>query len=78
MSTTGLRRAENQEITYRDYYHWWPAEKGKPAFRPGAFEADGSGWRYDKTTDSYYLHYFNYKQPDLNWENQSFVKKSIL
>jgi glycosidase len=24
------------------------------------------------------LHYFNYKQPDLNWENQSFVKKSIL
>ncbi|MGL5112012.1 MAG: glycoside hydrolase family 13 protein [Flavobacterium sp.] len=54
---------------YRDYYHWWPAEKGKPAFRPGAFEADGSGWRYDKTTDSYYLHYFNFKQPDLNWEN---------
>jgi oligo-1,6-glucosidase len=22
-----------------------------------SFEADGSGWRYDKTTDSYYLHY---------------------
>lgn len=54
---------------YRDYYHWWPAEKGKPAFRPGAFEADGSGWRYDKLTDSYYLHYFSFKQPDLNWEN---------
>lgn len=54
---------------YRNYYHWWPAEKGKPAFRPGAFEADGSGWRYDKTTNSYYLHYFSYKQPDLNWEN---------
>ena len=31
---------------YRDYYHWWPAEKkGKPAFRPGAFKADGSGWK---------------------------------
>lgn len=54
---------------YRDYYHWWPAEKGKPAFRPGAFEADGSGWRYDSLTNAYYLHYFNYKQPDLNWEN---------
>jgi oligo-1,6-glucosidase len=54
---------------YRDYYHWWPAEKGKPAFRPGSFEADGSGWRYDKLSDSYYLHYFSYKQPDLNWEN---------
>jgi hypothetical protein len=24
--------------------------KKKPAFRPGSFEADGSGWRYDKTT----------------------------
>jgi oligo-1,6-glucosidase len=23
---------------------------------------------YDKTTDAYYLHYFNNKQPDLNWE----------
>jgi oligo-1,6-glucosidase len=60
---------KSRDNPYRNYYHWWPAEKGKPAFRPGAFEADGSGWRYDKTTDSYYLHYFNYKQPDLNWEN---------
>ncbi|PTT01473.1 alpha-glucosidase [Flavobacterium sp. HMWF030] len=60
---------KSRDNPYRDYYHWWPAEKGKPAFRPGSFEADGSGWRYDKTTDSYYLHYFNYKQPDLNWEN---------
>ena len=60
---------KSRDNPYRDYYHWWPAEKGKPAFRPGAFEADGSGWRYDKTTDAYYLHYFNYKQPDLNWEN---------
>jgi len=54
---------------YRNYFHWWPAEKGKPAFRPGAFEVDGSGWRYDSLTNSYYLHYFSYKQPDLNWEN---------
>ncbi len=60
---------KSRDNPYRDYYHWWPAEKGKPAFRPGNFEADGSGWRYDKQTDSYYLHYFSYKQPDLNWEN---------
>lgn len=61
------RKSKNNP--YRDYYHWWPAEKGKPAFRPGAFEADGSGWRYDSLTNAYYLHYFNFKQPDLNWEN---------
>jgi oligo-1,6-glucosidase len=54
---------------YRDYYHWWPAEKGKPAFRPGSFEADGSGWRFDSLTNAYYLHYFSNKQPDLKWEN---------
>ena len=60
---------KSRDNPYRDYYHWWPAEKGKPAFRPGSFEADGSGWRYDKTTNAYYLHYFSYKQPDLNWEN---------
>jgi oligo-1,6-glucosidase len=60
---------KSRDNKYRNYYHWWPAEKGKPAFRPGSFEADGSGWRYDKTTNAYYLHYFSYKQPDLNWEN---------
>jgi oligo-1,6-glucosidase len=54
---------------YRDYFHWWPAEKGKPPFRPGSFEVDGSGWRFDSLTNAYYLHYFSYKQPDLNWEN---------
>lgn len=54
---------------YRNYFHWWPAEKGKPSFRPGSFEVDGSGWRFDSLTNSYYLHYFSYKQPDLNWEN---------
>ncbi|MDD4971296.1 MAG: alpha-glucosidase [Paludibacter sp.] len=54
---------------YRDYYHWWPAEKGKPAFRPSYFDEEGSAWRYDSITNAYYLHYFSRKQPDLNWEN---------
>ena len=54
---------------YRNYFHWWPAENGKPPFRPGAFEVDGSGWRFDSLTNIYYLHYFSYMQPDLNWEN---------
>jgi oligo-1,6-glucosidase len=60
---------KSRDNPYRDYFHWWPAEKGKPPFRPGMFEVDGSGWRYEKQTNSYYLHYFSYKQPDLNWEN---------
>ena len=60
---------------YRNYFHWWPAENGKPPFRPGSFEVDGSGWRYDSLTNSYYLHYFSYKQPDLNWENPMLRKE---
>jgi oligo-1,6-glucosidase len=54
---------------YRDYYHWWPAEKGKPAHRFSFFDPRGEGWTYDAGTDAYYLHYFSRKQPDLNWEN---------
>jgi hypothetical protein len=50
MSTTGLRRAENQEIIPTEITTIG-GQPRKPAFRPGAFEADGSGWRYDKTTD---------------------------
>lgn len=61
---------------YRNYFHWWPAENGKPPFRPGSFEVDGSGWRYDSLTNAYYLHYFSYKQPDLNWENPA-VRQEI-
>ena len=60
---------KSRDNPYRNYFHWWPAEKGKPAFRPGSFEVDGSGWRFDSLTNAYYLHYFSYKQPDLNWEN---------
>ncbi|MBK6976651.1 MAG: alpha-glucosidase [Cytophagaceae bacterium] len=54
---------------YRDYYHWWPAEKGKPPYRYSLFDLNHDAWKYDATTDSYYLHYFSVKQPDLNWEN---------
>ena len=64
-----LQSRNSRTNPYRDYYHWWNAERGKPAFRPGSFEVDGSGWRYDSLTNAYYLHYFSYKQPDLNWEN---------
>jgi|TARA_B110001450_G_scaffold175057_1_gene163490 oligo-1,6-glucosidase len=54
---------------YRDYYHWWPAEKGKPNYRWSFFDEKSEAWKYDAQTDAYYLHYFSQKQPDLNWEN---------
>lgn len=54
---------------YRDYYHWWNAERGKPAYRYSLFDINHDAWKYDSLTNAYYLHYFSRKQPDLNWEN---------
>lgn len=54
---------------YRDYYHWWNAEQGKPPYRYSLFDVAHDAWKYDAQTDAYYLHYFSTKQPDLNWEN---------
>jgi oligo-1,6-glucosidase len=54
---------------YRDYYHWWNAERGKPPYRYSLFDVNHDAWKYDSLTNAYYLHYFSRKQPDLNWEN---------
>lgn len=59
----------SRDNPYRNYYHWWPAEKGKPAPRYSFFDINSDAWQYDAFTDAYYLHYFSVKQPDLNWEN---------
>lgn len=59
----------SRDNKYRDYYHWWPAEKGKPHYRWSFFDVNSDAWKYDAQTDAYYLHYFSQKQPDLNWEN---------
>jgi oligo-1,6-glucosidase len=59
----------SRDNKYRNYYHWWPAEKGTPPKRYSIFDEEANAWRYDSTTKSYYLHYFSRKQPDLNWEN---------
>jgi len=53
---------------YRNYYHWWNAEQGKPPYRYSLFDINHDAWKYDSLTNAYYLHYFSRKQPDLNWE----------
>lgn len=61
--------AKSRENKYYSYYHWWPAEKGTPPKRYSLFDENANAWRFNKATNSYYLHYFSRKQPDLNWEN---------
>ena len=65
----------NRDNYYRSYYHWWPAERGKPPFRPSFFDERGSAWEFDAKTNAYYLHIFSVKQPDLNWENVNMRKE---
>jgi len=66
---------KSRDNPYRNYYHWWPAEKGKPADRFSFFDVNGSAWKYDSLTNAYYLHYFSQKQPDLNWGNPTLRKE---
>ena len=59
----------SRDNPYRNYYHWWPAERGIPQKRFSFFDVNNDAWEYDSVTNAYYLHYFSAKQPDLNWEN---------
>lgn len=60
---------KSRDNPYRNYYHWWDAEKGMPPYRWSIFDKESKAWKYDAATNSYYFHIFSEKQPDLNWEN---------
>jgi oligo-1,6-glucosidase len=64
-----IESRKSRDNPYRNYYHWWPAERGKPNYRKSDFDVNLDAWAFDSTTNAYYLHYFSRKQPDLNWEN---------
>jgi oligo-1,6-glucosidase len=59
----------------RDWYWWRPPRPGLAAGDPGAEPTNwqsffsGPTWELDEATGEYYLHLFDRRQPDLNWEN---------
>ncbi|SHG68270.1 glycoside hydrolase family 13 protein [Geodermatophilus nigrescens] len=59
----------------RDWYWWRPPRAGMTAGQPGAEPTNWHGffsgptWELDEASGEYYLHLFDRKQPDLNWEN---------
>jgi len=60
---------KSKDNPYRDYYFWRPAKNdGPPNDWLSLF--GGSAWQLDPQTDEYYLHYFDPRQADLNWDNQ--------
>ncbi len=54
---------------YRDYYIWQTGKGNNPPTNWGSFFG-GSAWRYDETSNSYYMKIFSDKMPDLNWKNK--------
>jgi oligo-1,6-glucosidase len=59
----------------RDWYLWRDARGGAEPNNWGSFFG-GSAWEWDQATEQYYLHLFDRKQPDLNWENPQ-VRKAV-
>lgn len=58
-----------RDAAFRDYYVWRdPGPDGGP---PNALKSlfGGSAWSFHEDTGQYYLHFFDPKQPDLNWQN---------
>src|SRR4051812_49222707 len=49
----------SRDNPYRNYYHWWNAERGKPVRRWSFFDINSDAWKYESVTNSYYLHYFS-------------------
>jgi oligo-1,6-glucosidase len=65
----------SRENPRRDWY-WWRAPR--PGHAPRTHGAEPTNWlsafstpawTYDEVTGEYYLHLFDTRQPDLNWEN---------
>lgn len=59
----------SKDNPYRDYYIWRPAkEDGSPPTNWTSYLGKPA-WTRDEQTGEYYLHLYNAKQPDLNWDN---------
>lgn len=68
-----IESRKSKDNPYRDYYIWkdptYDAQGNRRPPNNWGSCFSGSAWKYDETTDQYYLHLFSPKQPDLNWEN---------
>ncbi|WP_104522692.1 glycoside hydrolase family 13 protein [Blastococcus atacamensis] len=70
-----LDARSSKDSAKRDWYWWRPPRPGFAAGEPGAEPTNwqsffsGPVWELDEASGEYYLHLFDRRQPDLNWEN---------
>ncbi len=68
---------KSKDNPYRDYYIWRKGRDGKKPPNNWTSRFTGSAWKYDSTTDEWFLHLFSAKQPDLNWDNPK-VRQEVI
>ncbi len=59
--------SKDPKSAYRDYYIWQD--------QPNNWTSFFGGKAWEKVDDSYYLHLFSKKQPDLNWNNPKVMEE---
>ncbi|WP_245177104.1 alpha-glucosidase [Geodermatophilus sp. DF01-2] len=70
-----LESRSSTDSPKRDWYWWRPPRVGMAPGEPGAEPTNwhsffsGSTWELDEASGEYFLHLFDRRQPDLNWEN---------
>ncbi|MCJ7689588.1 MAG: alpha,alpha-phosphotrehalase, partial [Clostridiaceae bacterium] len=69
-----FKNAMNGDEKYKDYYIFKePVDGAEPTNWVSKF--GGSAWEYTSEFNEYYLHLFDIKQADLNWENEELKKE---
>lgn len=68
-----MESQQSRSSPKRDWYVWADGVNGGP---PNNWQSvfGGSAWKFDNTTDQYYLHHFLPEQPDLNYRNDDVVE----
>lgn len=64
-----LESRSSTDSALRDYYIWREPKNGEAPNNWGSCFG-GPAWELDEKSGMYYLHLFDKKQPDLNWENE--------
>ncbi|MCL7418239.1 MAG: alpha-glucosidase, partial [Halalkalicoccus sp.] len=62
-------RSRDKDPEYDDYYVWRDGEADGERPNNWTSSFGGPAWAYDEEREAWYLHLFDEKQPDLNWEN---------
>jgi oligo-1,6-glucosidase len=70
-----VESAQGTDSPKRDWYVWKDPRDGAEPNNWGSFFS-GSAWQLDPASGQYYLHLFDRKQPDLNWENED-VREAV-